>query len=204
MIRSNWIVALLSYSIFFFWYTNFSGPLSQEEINLAIQRIEEDDLASKEDKENILKFMQEDDGGDFYMVNYLDFNENPPTLKHTGKGASAEDLMNYYMEYMYPEMFSRASHPVFFGAISANALDHIGAEETKKWDQVGIVRYRSIRDMLEISGNEVFNERHEYKVGALTKTIAVPVPSPLFFDLRIIILMLILILTLSLDLYRKK
>ena len=108
------------------------------------------------------------------------------------------------MEYMYPEMFSRASHPVFFGAISANALDHIGAEETKKWDQVGIVRYRSIRDMLEISGNEVFNERHEYKVGALIKTIAVPVPSPLFFDLRIIVLMLILILTLSLDLYRKK
>lgn len=66
MIRSNWIVALLIYSIFFFWYTNFSGPLSQEEISLAIQRIEEGDLASKEDKENILKFMQEDDGGDFY------------------------------------------------------------------------------------------------------------------------------------------
>jgi hypothetical protein len=103
------------------------------------------------------------------------------------------------MEYMYPELFVRASHPVFAGTVTANAIDHIGAEESKEWDQVAIMRYRSIRDMLEIANNEIFSERHEYKTNALLKTIAIPVSAPVFLDFRIIIFMILLIITLIID-----
>ena len=71
---------------------------------------------SGNDEQNIQrlrKFMEEDDGKDFFMVNFLDYNESPETMPATGKGASSSNLMNYYMEYMYPEMFKRASHPIF-------------------------------------------------------------------------------------------
>ena len=67
--------------------------------------------------QRLRKFMEEDDGKDFFMVNFLDYNDSPETMPATGKGASSSNLMNYYMEYMYPEMFKRASHPVFFSEV---------------------------------------------------------------------------------------
>ena len=200
MLKNHWFISAVIYLIFFFWYTNTSGPLSQAEIDLVIDRIDKgESTISKEDRSSFLRFLRNDDGGDFYMVNFLDINENPPTMEKTGESATASDLLDYYMEYMYPELFMRASHPVFAGNVSASALDHIGAEETKEWDRTAIMRYRSIRDMLEIANNEIFSERHEYKINALIKTIAIPVSAPIFLDFRIIIFFFLLTLTLLID-----
>ena len=200
MLKNHWFISAVIYLIFFFWYSNTSGPLSQAEIDLVIDRIDKgESTISKEDRSSFLSFLRNDDGGDFYMVNFLDVNENPPIMEKTGESASASDLLDYYMEYMYPELFIRASHPVFAGNVSASALDHIGAEETKEWDRTAIMRYRSIRDMLEIANNEIFSERHEYKINALIKTIAIPVSAPIFLDFRIIIFLFLLTLTLLID-----
>ena len=200
MLKNPWFISAVIYLVFFFWYTNTSGPLSQAEIDLIIERIDKgESTISEEDRSNFLEFLRNDDGGDFYMVNFLDLNENPPIMEMTGKSATASDLLNYYMEYMYPELLIRASHPVFAGNVSANALDHIGAEETKEWDQTAIMRYRSIRDMLEIGSNEIFSERHKYKDNALIKTIAIPVSAPFFLDFRIFIFIFLLSITLIID-----
>ena len=200
MLKNHWFISAVIYLIFFFWYSNTSGPLSQAEIDLVIDRIDKgESTISKEDRASFLSFLRNDDGGDFYMVNFLDINENPPTMEKTGESATASDLLDYYMEYMYPELFMRASHPVFAGNVSASALDHIGAEETKEWDRTAIMRYRSIRDMLEIANNEIFSERHEYKINALIKTIAIPVSAPIFLDFRIIIFLFLLTLTFLID-----
>ena len=200
MLKNHWFISAVIYLIFFFWYSNTSGPLSQAEIDLVIDRIDKgESTISKEDRASFLSFLRNDDGGDFYMVNFLDINENPPTMEKTGESATASDLLDYYMEYMYPELFIRASHPVFAGNVSASALDHIGAEETKEWDRTAIMRYRSIRDMLEIANNEIFSERHEYKINALIKTIAIPVSAPIFLDFRIIIFLFLLTLTFLID-----
>ena len=200
MLKNHWFISAVIYLIFFFWYTNTSCPLSPAEIDLVIDRIDKgESTISKEDRSSFLRFLRNDDGGDFYMVNFLDINENPPTMEKTGESATASDLLDYYMEYMYPELFMRASHPVFAGNVSASALDHIGAEETKEWDRTAIMRYRSIRDMLEIANNEIFSERHEYKINALIKTIAIPVSAPIFLDFRIIIFFFLLTLTLLID-----
>ena len=198
--RIHWVIFLLLYLGFFVWYTNLSGPLSEEEIDLVVKRIDNGETTiSEEDRSNFIKFLRNDDGGDFYMVNFLDLNENPPVMENTGKSASASDLLDFYMEYMYPELFIRASHPVFGGEVSANAIDHLGAEETKEWDRTAIMRYRSIRDMLEIANNEIFSKRHEYKTNALIKTIAIPVSAPIFLDFRIVIFLFLLTLTLLID-----
>ena len=200
MLKNPWFISAVIYLVFFFWYTNTSGPLSQAEIDLVIERIDRgESTISEEDRSNFLEFLRNDDGGDFYMVNFLDLNENPPIMEMTGKSATASDLLDYYMEYMYPELLIRASHPVFVGNVSANALDHIGAEETKEWDQTAIMRYRSIRDMLEIGSNEIFSERHKYKDNALIKTIAIPVSAPFFLDFRIFIFIFLLSITLIID-----
>jgi len=76
---------------------------------------------------------------------------------------------------MYPAQFKRASHPIFFGRAVADAMDISGVEGANHWDQGALFRYRSRRDIIAIATNPAFNERHDYKMAALTKTIAFPV-----------------------------
>ena len=94
MLKKRWLISSALYFIFFLWYTNISGPLSEAEINTVIGRIDSGKTSiSAEDREDFLKFLRQDDGGDFYMVNFLDINENPPTMEVTGENASAFDLL---------------------------------------------------------------------------------------------------------------
>ena len=198
----HWYFFILFYVFFFIWYTNLSGPLNDKEIKFFMKVISERAINDEQRIERLRKFMEEDDGKDFFMVNFLDYNDTPETMPATGKGASSSNLMNYYMEYMYPEMFKRASHPVFFSNVFFPAMDIVSAEGMEDWDNVALVRYRSRKDMLQIGLNPIFDERHPYKIEALDKTIAIPVETPILNDLRLILFILFLTLGLFIDRFR--
>jgi hypothetical protein len=72
------------------------------------------------------------------------------------------------------------------------------------WDIVAIFRYRSRRDLFEIGLNPVFDERHEYKVEALDKTIAIPVETPFITDLRFALFIFLLLIGLIIERIRGK
>jgi hypothetical protein len=108
------------------------------------------------------------------MVNLIEMNDPPPQMEGVPEDATAEDLMGRYMEHMYPELFKRASHPVLFGSATSPTLDIWGIEGADRWTAVGMMRYRSRRDMLEIAGNPDFQGPHEFKIAAMNKTIAFP------------------------------
>ena len=145
-----WIVGMAIYSFFFIWYTNFDGPMRDDEIKSVLQRVGQSDR-SPEDIKNLEHFMRTDTGNDFIMVNLLDMNESPPTLPATGPGAGPMELINHYMEHMYPEQLKRASHPIFYGEAIADAIDLVGmGEEARHWERGAIFRYRSRRDLMEI------------------------------------------------------
>jgi hypothetical protein len=201
-----WFIVLIFYTIFFCWYTNLKGPLSTEEIDYYVERLIENG-SSPENIKKVKKFLKEDNGKDFYMFNMMDFSDNPPDLPATGPNASASDLMNHYMEYMFPELLSRACHPIFAGKMVFQALDLTGIENAELWDQGAIMRYRSRRDMMEISVNPIFSTRHDYKLGALDKTIATPVEADLILvDFRFLLALILFSITALIDLvlYRKR
>ena len=201
-----WFIVLIFYTIFFCWYTNLKGPLSTEEIDYYVERLIENG-SSPENIKKVKKFLKEDNGKDFYMFNMMDFSDNPPDLPATGPNASASDLMNHYMEYMFPELLSRACHPIFSGKMVFQALDLTGIENAELWDQGAIMRYRSRRDMMEISVNPIFSTRHDYKLGALDKTIATPVEADLILvDFRFLLALILFSITALIDLvlYRKR
>ena len=189
-----WLAPALFYLIFFGWYTNLKGPLSPEEIHHFVDILEANGSTPDRIVE-IKRFMEEDDGKHCYMMNLLDLTDNPPQLSATGPDASSAELMDHYMEFMNPELYSRACHPVFFGQVLADALDLSGIENAESWDQAALFRYRSIRDMIAIATNPKFLERHDYKIASLEKTIANPV-KPLFFlgDLRFILGLILFVL----------
>ena len=200
-----WLLPFAVYLVFCLWYTNLSGPLSDQEIADFTLQFEQNGLPP-ERIENLRRFMKEDTGRQFIMINSLDMRENPPTLPATGPGASASDLINHYMEHMYPAQFARASHPVFFGLAVFDAMDISGIEGAEHWEQGALFRYRSRRDILAISSNPVFADRHDYKMGALEKTIAYPVePSLYYSDLRLMLALILFSLVSFIDLvvYRR-
>ena len=187
-----WLPVLFIYLAFTLWYTNLSGPLSDQEIAAYKEMYEESNRDSNQ-WERAFKFMSEDDGKDFYMVNFLDSNESPRTMEATGEGATWEDLSAHYMAYMWPQLFKRASHPVFFSYVLNPALDIVAAQGMEEWDIVAIFRYRSRRDLFEIGLIPIFEERHEYKIESLDKTIAIPVETPFITDLRLALFIFLLI-----------
>jgi len=194
-----WLVPGVLYGAFWYWYTPLGGPLTPTEIEAVVTRLEQ----GGGDPARIARlraFMENDDGRHFVMVNYLDMADVPPTLPATGPGATADDLMNHYMEHMYRELFKRACHPVFAGTVVHSALDLAGIDGADEWTRVGLVRYRSRRDMIEIATDPAFGERHDYKIGALDKTIAVPVSPDLYLsDPRFLLALILLAVVACLD-----
>ncbi|MEM1197009.1 MAG: hypothetical protein AAGH57_12955 [Pseudomonadota bacterium] len=187
-----WLVPLLIYAGFWLWYTPLSGPMTPQEVDQAIA-----DFSSggeeTEELARLRRFFEEDDGRPFIMVNVIDNADLPIELPATGPGASAEDLLNHYMEYMWPALLSRACHPLFAARSVGHSLDIVGIENAAVWDTAATMRYRSRRDLWKIAGDPRFAGRHEYKVAALDKTIAFPVqPQLMLSDPRLILLLLIL------------
>lgn len=167
-------IALL-YFFFVSWYTDFGGPLSEEEITAYLQQMGARDNAPPELLARMEKFMREDTGRQFFMLNAVDYNENPPDVEGAEPGESAQQLMDRYMAYMYPNLFKRASHPIIAGRAVFPAMDLVGIENAEVWDMGAMMRYRSRRTLMDIVANPEMQGRHEFKMAALTKTIAYPV-----------------------------
>ncbi|MEM7663579.1 MAG: hypothetical protein AAF292_15155 [Pseudomonadota bacterium] len=186
-----WVVPFTFYALFWLWYTPLSGPVTQSEIDEIIASLEERG-SDTETVELFRTFFEEDDGRSFVMVNIIDMADDPVELSATGPDASASDLMAHYMEYMWPALFSRASHPLFAGQAVNNAMDLAGIEGAEHWESAALMRYRSRRDLWEISSHPSFGDRHDYKLAALEKTIAFPVsPQLLLGDPRLILFLLL-------------
>jgi len=187
------------------------GKLSQEEIQIFIKKHEQNiinDGVSPDSEEfqlriDLLKrFMEEDNGKQFIMVNNIEMNKNPGDVVGANPGESADQLMSRYMEYMWPNLLKRASHPIFMSNAVYQSMDLVGIEGAETWDQAALMRYKSRRTMMEIVTNPNMMNRHGFKIAALQKTIAYPVePFGFYSDMRLIFGMLIAIVGLSIRLF---
>ena len=207
----TWLILGAVYIGFFFWYTDMGGKLSQEEIQIFIKKHEQNiinDGVSPDSEEFQLriyflkKFMEEDNGKQFIMVNNIEMNKNPGDVVGANPGESADQLMSRYMEYMWPNLLKRASHPIFMSNAVYQSMDLVGIEGAETWDQAALMRYKSRRTMMEIVTNPNMMNRHDFKIAALQKTIAYPVePFGFYSDMRLIFGMLIAIVGLSIRLF---
>ena len=207
----TWLILGAVYIGFLFWYTDMGGKLSQEEIQIFIKKHEQNiinDGVSPDSEEFQLRidflkrFMEEDNGKQFIMVNNIEMNKNPEDVAGANSGESADQLMSRYMEHMWPNLLKRASHPIFVGYAIWESMDLVGIEGAETWDQAALMRYKSRRAFMEIVTHPDMRGRHAFKIAALQKTIAFPVePIGYYGDLRVILGMLILIIGLLFQLF---
>ena len=200
-----WISLLVIYSSFFIWYTDLGGKLTDDEIEYYANKFESNALKDgrviePRTKELLQKFMEEDSGKQFMMVNVIDMSENPTFPDGTVSDESSDVLMNEYMEHMYVELFKRASHPAYFGNAVNGSMDIVGIENAEVWERAILVRYKSRRSFLEIVTHPDMNSKHKYKIAALEKTIAFPVENQFYLgDPRLLLGFILLIIGLLLS-----
>jgi len=194
-----WLLPTFFYAVFVVWYTDLGGPLRPEEIATFMTKMQARGLQPR-GLAVIEKFMREDSGRQFLMINIVDYNDNPPDVLGTAPGETAAQMMDRYMGYMWPELLTRACHPTVMGNAIAPALDVVGIENARNWDAGALMRYRSRRSMMEIIANVAQEESHRFKLAAMEKTIAFPIETRIHLgDARVLLGLLLLSLTALLD-----
>lgn len=148
--------------VFSSWYGGRGKPLTAEEGLALLDRITalystSDTSAPPSDfRQNMLDMIPNDDGREFYAVNL-------ETLK-AGEEAAAADAE--YARHVFPALLKRGSFPVYVGGRAGLMLGQYG----DGIDRVAIVRYRSLRDMLDMNTDPAMRDGVPYKFAALEHT----------------------------------
>ncbi len=170
-----WFGIVAFYTLFWVWYTGIGGPLTQQEVDMYMERVERL-VSDPEHIAQVRKFLEEDPGGDFLMVNLIQLRDRPLRVGAvTPEESSMDVVMNHYMSYMTLAMALRASHPVLGGDAASAAVDRWGIENGEIWSLSAVFRWRSRRDFMETVTHSQFETAHQYKEAAMQKTISLPI-----------------------------
>ncbi len=170
-----WGTALIIYACFWLWYVGIRKPLSQEEVNKYINKLEKFESYQDQDLSGVRAFLENDTGKSFVMVNSIVLKKTPDRVSGVKEGdTSLKTLINYHKPFM-KMMIKRGGIGIFQGRVAGASFDVINMENADFWQISGINRFRSRRDFMEILTTPTFHEKHELKFAALEKSIAYPV-----------------------------
>ena len=145
----------LIYGLFFVWFGGNGKPVSAEEgaRYLAAIRTSPSAPLHPEIAANLAKIIAADDGKAFIMVNM--------ETQIPGAEARAETLA--YAKMVLPAMVRRASFPVYIGPVRGTVI----GSKTEGATSVALVRYRSLRDFLEIFTDPAMHKGVGHKFAGL-------------------------------------
>jgi hypothetical protein len=164
-----WLIALLTYALFYCWYIGFRSRVTPAEIERTMAILDAG-LVDETRKSHLRHFLANDDGKDFVMVNLLELAK---PRKESSKN------LNAYQKIFLGQLLRKAGHPILIARAASGNIENVACQEFDNWTAAGMVRYRSRRDLMEILPATIGSEHHELKLSALDKTYAFPA-SPWF------------------------
>ena len=164
-----WLIALLTYALFYFWYIGFRSRVTPAEIERTMAILDAG-LVDETRKSHLSHLLANDDGKDFVMVNLLELAK---PRKESSKN------LNAYQKIFLGQLLRKAGHPILIARAASGNIENVACQEFDNWTAAGMVRYRSRRDLMEILPATIGSEHHELKLSALDKTFAFPA-SPWF------------------------
>jgi hypothetical protein len=171
------VVFVLLYLAFLFWYGGKGKPLTAAEVDTLLAEMKR--RAGTQDSKEEFPILQEfrdltqnDDGREYYMVNLLKFRKMALYPEGTSFGDDPLAANDRYNRAIIPLLFKHGGHPVFLGQVQGC---FIHPEQADDWDQVGMVRYRSRRDMLKMAVEIAGLGVDIHKWASLEKTQVFPV-----------------------------
>lgn len=182
-----WLGAGLLYVAFRLWYDGWRGPLRREEIERFLAALEGTPGAALNDLGALRSFFESDDGREFYMLNLVRVARGEVPHPQTGAPTSAARLLREYVAGFLPTLIRNGGHPALQARKVGPYVDAWNAAPDPGWSFVGMMRYRSRRDMAKLAVDPRFTAAHPFKAAAIPVTFSFPTaPGPgLLFGPRI-------------------
>lgn len=171
-----WAIATVAYALFLGWYVNWRGPLRPAEVEAAMAGIAATglEMEGRNDPEVLRRFLAQDDGRAFYMLNLVRLAPGEIADPATGALRPAREVMNSYTRMFLPALFARGGHPAIAARQVGGYFDAWGVEADPGWSIIGYMRYRSRRDMVALVSDPRFSGAHEFKFAAMPQTFSFP------------------------------
>jgi len=160
-----WGSAIAAYAVFWSWYVGFRPKITPAEAAETMQLFERRGSFTEKQKEHLRRFLENDDGKDFVMVNLVD-------LKHP-RSESRKELAHYQKIFL-GGLLRKAGHPVFTAIASSGNIENVSCDHADNWSAAGMIRYRSRRDLMEMLRDTIGSDHHARKLAAMEKTFAFP------------------------------
>ena len=195
-----WMLVPIVYGLFSLWYFNWKGPLTTNEIDRLMATFDEVEGTEHTDAESFRKFLEEDDGREFVMLNQVHLHNGDVAHPLTGESTSAARLLGEYFGPFALSLFKRGGHPVFQERTVGGNIDSWNAESNAGFGTTAMMRYKSRRDLVELVLDPAFADAHVYKLAAIDRTVSYPTSMMMSTSLRppvAVLLALILLASLA-------
>ena len=182
---------LLVYLLGLSWYGGSGDPVKVAELESYIKALTSNAGVRGKDTEKSVNYMrrlaEKDDGNEFIMVNLIRFRETSRYSKDSSWVGETDPMLAdaRYGDGVIPLLLKRGSLPIFVSSISGGFINETTHSE---WDVVAMVRYRSVRDMLQMMVEMSSTDLADHKWAAIEQTHVFPVkPKISLLSLRLMI-----------------
>jgi hypothetical protein len=169
-----WLVAAVLYLGFRLFYDNLRGKLTPTEIDTMLARAEAQGAGDLNDLSIVRKFLEDDDGREFVMVNLVRVPDTMVIDPDTGAQVPASDMMKAYSKAFMPRLIKHGGHPALAARKVGGYVDAWKVGPDPGWSIVGFMRYRSRRDMMKMAVDPTFGDAHKYKLLGVEETFSFP------------------------------
>ena len=169
-----WAIVAALYGAFRLWYDNWRGKLTPAEIETYFAKLEGRADTTPEARANLRKFLEADDGRDFVMFNIVKATQAPVTDPISGEQVPGVSLLQRYSKHFVPVLVRNGGHPAIVRRKIGPYLDSWATEPDPGWTIIGLMRYRSRRDMMNLVIDPQFAKHHPDKLAGTLATFSFP------------------------------
>jgi hypothetical protein len=169
-----WTIALAVYVAFRLWYNNWRGPLKPAEIDAFMDKAAQSKSAGHNDPAVLRKFLEEDDGREFFMVNLVKIEPGMVAHPVTGESVPGRAMMEVYTKAFMKRLFARGGHPALAARKIGGYVDAWRVSPDPGWSIMGFMRYRSRRDLMILATDPYFGDIHAFKILGTAETFSFP------------------------------
>ena len=156
----NIAIFTMLYLGFLVWYDGWgSQPMTSAEAEGYLAELSSD-LAGEDFVESMRELAAQDDGNEIFMLNLNRYQY--------AEGEAPVGIPAAYQAYgdaVVGMILRNAGHPIYSGAVAG--LFQSDDSESRQWDEVILVRYRSRRDFLSMISSQPFQQAAGIRAGGI-------------------------------------